>query len=78
MIVIEFENVLVLGRYTLKYLGVKVLLSVIFKCFPQKFICAHIQRVVAYVETKQLINFGEGVFILKFLNKKFEEKEEGD
>ena len=46
--------------------------------FPQKFICAHIQRVLAYVETKQLINFGEGYFILKFLNKKFEEKEEGN
>lgn len=78
MIVIEFENVLVLGRYTLKYLGVKSLAICNFQMFPQKFICAHIQRVVAYVETKQLINFGEGYFILKFLNKKFEGKEEGN
>ena len=67
MIVIQLENVLVLGRYMLKYLGVKSLAIYNFQMFPQKFICAHIQRVFACVETKQVINFGEGYFILKFL-----------
>lgn len=67
MIVIKLENVLVLGRYMLKYLGVKDLDVCKFQMFPQKFICAHIQRAFASVETKQFINFGEGYFILKFL-----------
>ena len=44
MIVVMLGDVLVLGRYMLKYLGVKGIDVCNFQMFPQKFMCAHTRR----------------------------------
>lgn len=49
MIVVMLGDVLVLGRYMLKYLRVKGIDVCNFQMFPQKFMCIHTERVFAYV-----------------------------